>query len=193
MVRRLAVLAVATAALAAVLTVLPTSPASADVRSAIANAAISQIGKAETGTNYYPIAYKISDSIVRPAAWCGIFANWAWWKGGATARPNMTGSGTAQGHWATYWQKWAKDHSRWKPIANKNPAPGDVVVYGNYPDSRHVGVVVEVRKGSDGKVTQVRSVEGNFGDKVTDRGWRAIGSLTGGGASATGFASPVAL
>ncbi|WP_163504873.1 C40 family peptidase [Fodinicola acaciae] len=198
MVRRLtAALVVALAfALAGSVSLVPVTaayadPPSAHIRDSIAKAAISQIGKKETGNNYYPKAYKISSAILRPAAWCGIFANWAWWKGGATKRPNMTGSGTNQGHWATYWQKWGKAQHRWKPISKKSTAPGDVVVYGNYPDSRHVGVVVGVKYDSHGNVSQVRTVEGNFGDKVTDRGWRKIGSMSGGGAKATGFVSPV--
>jgi hypothetical protein len=70
----------------------------AQIRAKIANLAVSQIGRRETGNNYYPIAYKTHSYILRPAAWCGIFSHWAWYKGGATRRPNMTGSGTAQGH-----------------------------------------------------------------------------------------------
>jgi hypothetical protein len=165
--------------------------AKADKRTAIAKAAISQIGKREQPTNMYPKAYKISSNIIRPAAWCGVFANWAWWKGGATKRPNMAGSGVNQGHWATYWQKWGKDNNRWKPISRRSAAKGDAVVYGNFPASVHVGIVVAVKKNSAGKVTQVRTVEGNLSDMVKDTGWRNIGSLTGGGERATGFVSPV--
>jgi hypothetical protein len=187
--------ALAAALVLGVTTLAPTASAEAsgkaDVRAAIASAAISQIGKREQPVNLYPIAYKINDNIVRPAAWCGVFANWAWWKGGATKRPNMTGSGVNQGHWATYWQKWGKANDRWKPLSRRNPAKGDAVVYGNFPDSVHVGIVVDVRKDSAGKVTKVRSVEGNLSDMVKDTGWRNIGSLTGGGESATGFVSPV--
>ena len=177
-----------------VTTMAPTASAEeakADKRTAIAKAAISQIGKREQPTNMYPKAYKISSNIVRPAAWCGVFANWAWWKGGVKKRPNMTGSGVNQGHWATYWQKWGKANGRWKAISKKNAAKGDAVVYGNFPASVHVGIVVAVRKNSAGKVTQVRTVEGNLSDMVKDTGWRNIGSLTGGGERATGFVSPV--
>lgn len=51
--------------------------------------------------------------------------------------------------------------------------------------------MVGVKYDSHANVAWVRTVEGNFGDKVTDRGWRKIGSMTGGGAKATGFVSPV--
>ncbi len=173
----------------------PAKPAEAatpaQIRNKIASLAIGQIGRRETGNNYYPIAYKTHSYIIRPAAWCGIFSHWAWYKGGATRRPNMTGSGTAQGHWATYWQKWGQNNRRWKPIAQKKVAKGDVVVYGTYPASRHVGVVVGVRYNSAGLATQVRTVEGNLSNMVKDTGWRNIGSMTGGGARATGFVSPV--
>lgn len=164
---------------------------SAKIRASIAKLAIGEIGKRESGSNYYPKKYKLSGSIMRPAAWCGIFANWAWTKGGATKKPNMTGSGTNQGHWATYWQKWGKKNNRWKAISKRSADKGDAVVYGNYPDSRHVGLVVAVKKDKAGKVTHVRTVEGNYSDKVADRGWRKIGSMSGGGAKATGFVSPV--
>jgi hypothetical protein len=163
----------------------------AQIRAKIASLAKSQIGKRETGTNYYPIAYKTHSYIIRPAAWCGVFTHWAWYKGGATRRPNMTGSGVNQGHWATYWQKWGKNNHRWKPISQKKVAKGDVIVYGNFPASVHVGVVVDVRNDSHGRATSVRTVEGNRSDKVTDTGWRSITRLTGGGSSATGFVSPV--
>lgn len=173
--------------------VAPAAPAEAatpaQIRAKISSLAIGQIGRRETGNNYYPVAYKTHSYIIRPAAWCGVFSHWAWLKGGATRRPNMTGSGTAQGHWATYWQKWGQNNGRWKPISRRNPAKGDVVVYGNYPASRHVGVVVGTR--TVGGRLQVRTVEGNFDNKVADRGWRNITSLTGGGAAATGFVSPV--
>ena len=159
-------------------------------RAWIANAAISQINKRETGNNNYPIAYKLNRDIMRPAAWCGVFANWAWAKGNASKRPNMKGSGVDQGHWATYWQKWGKRNNRWSPIANRNVGIGDAVVYGTYPASRHVGIVVGVKYDKNHKATQVRTVEGNVGDKVTDTGWRKITALTGGGAKATGFVSP---
>jgi hypothetical protein len=163
----------------------------AQIRAKIASLAVSQVGKRETGTNYYPIAYKTHSYIIRPAAWCGIFSHWAWYKGGATRRPNMTGSGTAQGHWATYWQKWGQNNRRWKPISQRKVAKGDVVVYGNYPRSAHVGVVVDVRYSSSGRATSVRTVEGNLSNKVTNTGWRSITRLTGGGYAATGFVSPV--
>lgn len=163
----------------------------AQIRAKIASLAVGQINKQETGTNYYPIAYKTHSYIVRPAAWCGVFAHWAWFKGGATRRPNMTGSGVNQGHWATYWQKWGQNNSRWKPISQRKVAKGDAVVYGNFPASVHVGIVVDVRNDASGRATSVRTVEGNLSNKVKDTGWRSITGLTGGGRAATGFVSPV--
>jgi hypothetical protein len=160
-------------------------------RNAIAAAAVSQIGKAESGDNYYPQAYKINNNIIRPAEWCGVFTNWAWWKAGIAVRPNMAGESVYQGHWATYWQKWGQDHGRWKPLDNRDARKGDAVVYGNFPDSVHVGVVVGVRYGANNQVTHVRTVEGNVSDQVSDLGWRKIGELTGRGQRATGFVSPV--
>ncbi|EXG81870.1 CHAP domain-containing protein [Cryptosporangium arvum] len=162
-----------------------------DIRQRIAQAAVSQIGQREQGTNLYPIRYKTSSAVLRPAAWCGIFANWSWRQGGVTLRPNMSGLGVAQGHWATYWQDWGRRNGRWKPIAARRAALGDAVVYGNYPASRHVGIVVGVRYGQDGRVRQVRTVEGNLRDQVTDTRWRDITRLGGGGTVATGFVSPI--
>ena len=157
----------------------------------IARLAIGQIGAAEQGDNWYPKRYKVNKHIMRPAAWCGVFTYWAWTKAGVAKRPPMNPArGMAQGHWATYWQKWGKEHHRWKPISKRNPWLGDVIVYGNFPDDGHVGIVVDVKYGRSGRVTQIRTVEGNFGDKVTDRGWRKITQLTGNGQPATGFVSP---
>lgn len=165
-------------------------PTSVRFRAAIAKAAISQIGKRETGVNYYPATYKLNRDILRPVAWCGVFANWAWYKGNASKRPNMKGKGVDQGHWATYWQKWGKKNNRWSPISKGSPAQGDAIVYGNYPASVHVGIVVDVRRDKKGNVSHVRTVEGNVADKVTDTGWRKITALTGSGKKASGFVSP---
>lgn len=160
----------------------------------IAQFAVGQIGAQERGDNLYPKRYQNINRkhIQRPASWCGVFVNWAWAKAGVTQRPSMNPArGSAQGHWATYWQKWGKEHHRWKPISKRNPWKGDVVVYGNYPESGHVGIVVDVKYDRDGKVTHVRTVEGNISDKVTDLGWRQITELTGNGLKATGFVSPI--
>jgi hypothetical protein len=54
-----------------------------------------------------------------------------------------------------------------------------------------VGVVVGLKYDKKGKVTQIRTMEGNVGDKVTDKGWRKIGNLFGRGFKASGFVSPV--
>jgi hypothetical protein len=160
----------------------------------IAQLAIKEIGAAEKhGTNDYPKRYtKVNKHIVWGEAWCGVFAYWVWAKAGVSKRPPMnTRRGMAQGHWATYWQEWGKEHHRWKRIGGKrDPWIGDVIVYGHYPDSGHVGIVVDVKYSRKGKVTHIRTVEGNFGDKVTDRGWRKITQLTGNGQPATGFVSP---
>jgi hypothetical protein len=187
----IAAIPVALVALVGVAPAANADPPQEAVRNAIAQAAVSQIGKAESGDNYYPKAYKINGNVVRPAEWCGVFTNWAWWKGGAPKRPNMAGTGIDQGHWATYWQQWGKAHHKWKPLSRKDPRKGDAVVYGNYPASVHVGVVVGVKYGANNKVTQVRTVEGNVSDKVSDLGWRKIGELTGRGHKASGFVSPV--
>jgi hypothetical protein len=168
-------------------------PPSYTARTRIAKYGKSQIGKKEVPSqcggraNCYPKAYKTNRYVVRPAEWCGVFVNWAWTVGGATRQPSMKGSGINQGHWATYWQKWGKSVKRW----HKTPGIGDGVVYGNYPASTHIGLVVGLKYDKHAKVTQVRTVEGNVGDKVTDRGWRKVGSLYGRGYKASGFVSPV--
>ncbi|MCO6010824.1 hypothetical protein NE236_38285 [Actinoallomurus purpureus] len=162
------------------------------IRVAIAKNATTQIGQPEHPSqcggkaNCYPKAYKVNKDVARPAEWCGVFVNWAWTRGGATRQPSMKGKDIDQGHWATYWQKWGKKVARW----HKTPDIGDAIVYGNYPASTHIGVVVGV-KYQNGKVVQVRTVEGNVGDKVTDKKWRKIGSLYGRGYKASGFVSPV--
>jgi hypothetical protein len=168
-------------------------PPSYTTRVRIAGYAKSQIGKKEIPSqcggraNCYPKAYKTNRYVIRPDEWCGVFVNWAWTKGGATRQPSMKGKGKRQGHWATYWQEWGKKVKRW----HKTPGIGDAVVYGNYPASAHIGVVVGLKYDKHAKVTQVRTVEGNVGDKVTDRGWRKVGSLFGRGYKASGFVSPV--
>ena len=164
---------------------------SVKIRDAIVWAAASQVGQRETGTNYYPVRYKISAQIQRPAAWCGVFTNWAWYAGHATKRPNMAGVGVNQGHFATYWQKWAKANKRWKPIGQRRVARGDVIVYGSFAQSGHVGVVIDVRINAKGRATAVRTVEGNVRDRVVDTGWRSINALTGRNLRASGFVSPV--
>lgn len=175
-------------------TAWPPPPSAARIRRQIVWVAASQVGQKETGNNYYPDRYKLNDQIVRPAAWCGIFAHWAWHEGGVARRPNMNtaGTGLKQGHWATYWQKWGQDTRRWKPITARKVAVGDVVVYGNFPDPGHVGVVIGVWN-VRGRAVAVRTVEGNLDDKVTDTGWRNITQLKGRGLEATGFVSPVQL
>jgi hypothetical protein len=169
-------------------------PPQARIRVAIANLAKSQIGKREVPSqcggraNCYPKAYKTNKYVVRPDEWCGVFVNWAWTKGGADKRPSMKGSGLKQGHYATYWQKWGKSVKRWRTQADI----GDAIVYGSYPSSAHIGVVVGVKYSkTTGKITYVRTVEGNVGDKVTDKGWRKVGSLYGRGFKASGYVAPV--
>lgn len=149
-----------------------------------------EIGERESGADdTYPKRYQIPGyGIVYGVDWCGIFVHWVWRHGGATKIPRMKGEGTAQGHWATYWQKWAKDNKRWKDL--KNAAPGDAIVYGEYPQSGHIGVVVGVRKDDRGAVTQVQTVEGNVGGAVVRTGWRKLAELTGRGLKAHGVASP---
>ncbi|TDB74166.1 hypothetical protein [Micromonospora sp. KC721] len=174
-------------------------PSPARIRASIVRHAMGQVGKRETGVNNYPKTYQYNRTIVRPAEWCGVFVNWAWYMGGATRRPAMKHptkgwNTTDQGHYATYWQKWGKANKRWRPISKRQVEKGDAVVYGNYPQSiAHIGVVVAVKKDSRGRVTHVKTVEGNAGDKVTSFTWRKIGSLSARGAKASGFVSPVAM
>ncbi|WP_433272148.1 CHAP domain-containing protein [Actinosynnema sp. CS-041913] len=168
------------------------------IREAIAERAIGQIGQRETGVNNYPKRYQDIDkkNVVRPAEWCGVFVNWAWASAGVPQRPRMKAPRGApaidQGHWATYWQKWGKANGRWKAIGKRDVSKGDAVVYGNYPaEIAHVGVVVDVKRDPKTlKVTHVRTVEGNVGNKVTDLKWRKITALTGRGVKASGFVSP---
>lgn len=172
----------------------PPPPAPARIRRQILWVTASQVGQRETGAeDSYPIRYRLNDQIGPPARpWCGIFAYWAWSKGGATRRPNMAGAGLDQGHFATYWQKWGKDNNRWKPITDRKVAVGDVVVYGRFPEPGHVGVVTDVWN-VHGRAVAVRTVEGNLGDQVADTGWRNINELRGRDLKATGFVSPVQL
>lgn len=152
-------------------------PPSARIRAAIAKAALSQVGQHESGgQNYYPVRYKIGPDVLRPREWCGVFVNWAWYKGHAPSRPPMRGPGMKQGHYATYWQLWAKKHHKWRPLSK--PELGAAVVYGNYPASGHIGVIVEIRYYKGKK--QVRTVEGNVGDKVVKKPWRYVTKLYGG-------------
>ena len=123
-----------------------------------------------------------------------MFVYWVWTKAGVTKLPSMnTARGTAQGHWATYWQKWAQAHHRWKPISKRNPSVGDAVVYGTYAASGHIGLVVDVKYNRHGRVTHIRTVEGNIADQVSDLGWRKLSELTGNGQRASGFVSPTRL
>lgn len=168
------------------------------IRQEIVDQALRQVGQREGNGNYYPPQYQIEgQGVLRPAEWCGVFVNWAWTTAGVPDRPSMRPAPGAsvldQGHWATYWQKWGKANGRWKDIAERDVAPGDAVVYGNYPDMHaHVGLVVEVKYDRTGrKATHVRTVEGNFGDRVVYSKLRKIEGLNAGKyLQASGFVSP---
>jgi len=168
------------------------------VRQEIVDNALRQVGQREGNGNYYPPQYQVAgQGVLRPAEWCGVFVNWAWTTAGVPDRPSMRPAPGAsvldQGHWATYWQKWGKATGRWKDIAEREVAPGDAVVYGNYPDMHaHVGVVVEVKYDRTGrKATHVRTVEGNFGERVVYSKMRKIEGLNAGRyLQASGFVSP---
>ncbi|MFE2753949.1 CHAP domain-containing protein [Actinosynnema sp. NPDC059335] len=168
------------------------------IRQEIVDQALRQVGQREGNGNYYPPQYQVEgQGVLRPAEWCGVFVNWAWTTAGVPDRPSMRPAPGApvldQGHWATYWQKWGKANGRWKDIAERDVAPGDAVVYGNYPDMHaHVGLVVEVRYDRTGrKATHVRTVEGNFDDRVVYSKLRKIEGLNAGKyLQATGFVSP---
>ncbi|MFC5058891.1 CHAP domain-containing protein [Saccharothrix xinjiangensis] len=168
------------------------------VRQDIVDHALREVGQREGRGNYYPEKYQLpGQGILRPAEWCGVFVNWAWTAAGVPDRPSMRpapgGSVLDQGHWATYWQKWGRANGRWKDIAERDVAPGDAVVYGNYPDMHaHVALVVEVKYDRTGrKATHVRTVEGNFGERVVYSKLRPIEGLNAGRyLKATGFVSP---
>ncbi|PSL56412.1 hypothetical protein B0I31_103161 [Saccharothrix carnea] len=168
------------------------------IRQEIVDHALRQVGQREGNGNYYPPQYQVAgQGVLRPAEWCGVFVNWAWTTAGVPDRPSMRPAAGAsvldQGHWATYWQKWGKANGRWKDIGQRDVAPGDAVVYGNYPDMHaHVGLVVEVKYDRTGrKATHVRTVEGNFGDRVVYSKLRDIEGLNAGKyLRASGFVSP---
>lgn len=168
------------------------------VRQEIVDHALRQVGQREGSGNYYPQQYQLAgQGVLRPAEWCGVFVNWAWTTAGVPDRPSMRPAPGAsvldQGHWATYWQKWGKANGRWKDISERDVAPGDAVVYGNYPDMHaHVGLVVEVKYDRTGlKATHVRTVEGNFGERVVYSKLRKIEGLNAGRyLQASGFVSP---
>ncbi|CCH28981.1 CHAP domain-containing protein [Actinosynnema sp. NPDC047251] len=168
------------------------------IRLEIVDYAFSQIGAKENGPNGYPQRYQdVDQDVRRPVEWCGVFVNWAWTKAGVPQRPSMRPAegapGVDQGHWATYWQKWGQQNSRWKPLADRDVEMGDAVVYGNYPSMvAHVGIVVEVSYDATGqKATHVRTVEGNVSDKVVYSKWRRLSDLNAGpGLKASGFVSP---
>jgi len=160
----------------------------------IAHLARQEVGAHErTGQNDYPRKYQRANKhIVYGEAWCGIFTYWVWTKAGVVRRPSMNPSrGNEQGHYATYWQEWASDHQRWKPLKKRNPEVGDLVVYGTFAVSGHIGVVVDVKYNRRGKATHIRTVEGNLSNhQVGDLGWRKLSELTGNGQKASGFVSP---
>lgn len=214
-VKRAATAALALAALIGLGALVPNSSPTADpvlvsaeadpvtwkIRERIAKIAIEERNKPEDppGSNNYPKHYQLNNNIVRPAEWCGVFVNWAWSQGGASKIPQMKApkdkkgkvKHKEQGHYATYWQKWAKNTKRWK----STPSLGDAVVFGNYPDGKgHVALVVDVKFDKKGKATHVKTVEGNVGQKVTyfDK-WRKISDIRGGEGKrkVSGFVSPV--
>ena len=168
------------------------------IRQEIVDHALRQVGQREGNGNYFPPQYQLAgQGVLRPAEWCGVFVNWAWTTAGVPDRPSMRPAPGAsvldQGHWATYWQKWGKTTNRWKDIAERDVAPGDAVVYGNYPDMHaHVGLVVEVKYDRTGRnATHVRTIEGNFGDRVVYSKLRKIEGLNAGKyLQASGFVSP---
>ncbi|MDQ2585750.1 CHAP domain-containing protein [Saccharothrix yanglingensis] len=195
-------------ALAVALVLLGAAPAQAQpgvgdqaqwrIRQDIVDHALREVGQREGKGNFYPEKYRdVEPGVLRPAEWCGVFVNWAWATAGVVDKPSMRPAPGAsvleQGHWATYWQKWGKTTGRWKDISERDVEPGDAVVYGNFPDFHaHVGLVVEVKYDRTGrKATHVRTVEGNFGDRVVYSKLRSIEGLNAGKyLKATGFVSP---
>ncbi|MDU0288711.1 CHAP domain-containing protein [Saccharothrix longispora] len=195
-------------ALAVALVLLGAAPAQAQpgvgdqaqwrIRQDIVDHALREVGQREGNGNFYPEKYRdVEPGVLRPAEWCGVFVNWAWATAGVVDKPSMRPAPGAsvleQGHWATYWQKWGKATGRWKDISERDVEPGDAVVYGNFPDFHaHVGLVVEVKYDRTGlKATHVRTVEGNFGDRVVYSKLRSIEGLNAGKyLKATGFVSP---
>ncbi|MCX4388184.1 CHAP domain-containing protein [Micromonospora peucetia] len=172
--RRRLLLAAAAGLTAPLLLETPSFADANNIRRLISNTAESEVGSVETGNNNYPLRYKLNGNIVRPAEWCGVFVNYCWVIGGATKKPSMKGSGTAQGHWATYWKSWANKNGRWTGLSG-TPAIGDAVVYGHYADSGHIGIVVGVR--GSGSSREIMTVEGNVSNKVTAFGWRKPSSM----------------
>ncbi|MBV1855279.1 CHAP domain-containing protein [Catellatospora tritici] len=130
----------------------PGSVASGNIRSAIVNAARSQLGTHEWGDNCNPYGYHGATKCGDP--WCAMFASWTWQQAGIDVYFPYSGT----------FETWGRNHGLLR--AKNDIHPGDVVMYGtSYYDSHHIGVVVDVLP--DGRIT---TIEGNYGNKVTQVG-----------------------
>ncbi|BCJ75112.1 hypothetical protein CS0771_46560 [Catellatospora sp. IY07-71] len=126
----------------------PGSVASANIRSAIVNAAYSQLGTDEWGDNCNPYGYHGTVKCGDP--WCSMFASWTWQQAGIDVYFPYSGS----------FETWGRNKGLLR--SKTNIRPGDVVLYGyDYYSSKHIGVVVDVLP--DGRIT---TIEGNYGNTV---------------------------
>ena len=108
-------------------------------------------------------------------AWCSVFAWYVWREAGVS---DLSGLGTFAKDFKTY----GVNHGTWHPAHNGYvPQPGDAIVFDWEQDGviDHVGLVIS---NSSGTLT---TIEGNWGDRVSQNTRQESSSST------VGFASPV--
>jgi cell wall-associated NlpC family hydrolase len=135
---------------------VPAKPAAArPAAAAVTGQSIADLARAQVGNTCGPYHTAGGESAC-DNEWCAVFAGWVWRQAGVNPAPD---------EWvATEVGVWGEQHGQWKPGADNDPQPGDIVVFGA-PGSGvggHVGVVYSVN--SNGTIT---TINGDYGSNPT--------------------------
>lgn len=137
----------------------PVGPAPSPVAGSVLDAARSQIGVREaTGNNDGVPAERYSNGQQEP--WCANFVSWCFRQAGHPLPGNQEAIGSCDTMAAELRARGALFQS-----GERTPQPGDVIFFGQPGDYTHVGIVERVEGG------KVYTVEGNSGDRVTERSY----------------------
>lgn len=145
--------------------------------------ALQQVGVREVRTNNSSriIQYRraVTGTRENPRAaepWCADFVSWAWRRAGVPIGFDGRGS-----DYVPELVAWARLTGRWRGARQGyQPRSGDMIVYRSGGSWRgHIGLIVNLRGG------RLRTVEGNYGDRVMRR------TIKPWAPDVTGFISPV--
>lgn len=141
--------------------------------------AASQVGVSEIGgdSNYAPAIVRYRKAVIGPGEdphsrepWCADFVSWAWRSAGLPI--SFAGRGA---DYVPTLVAWARFTGRWHdPGSGYRPQPGDLAVFSEYARYGHVGMVAALNGG------QVRTIDGNYSDRVMRRSTPAGSSAISG-------------